>query len=183
MTTTYFTVMPSPVGRLTLVGEGERLVGIYFENTEVSAGPPAAWVRDERRLADAVRQLEEYFAGRRTRFDLPLAPRGTPFQRQVWDELLRIPYGETTSYGELARALGKPAASRAVGAANGRNPLSIVVPCHRVIGADGSMTGYGGEVRRKVVLLELEARVAAGLPPTALLAPDARRAQRDVVEP
>jgi len=104
-------------------------------------------------------QLQEYFAGKRTRFDLPLAPRGTAFQKAVWAALLRIPFGETASYGELARAIGKPSASRAVGAANGRNPLSIVIPCHRVIGADGSMTGYGGEISRKRILLDLEARV------------------------
>ena len=97
--------------------------------------------------------------GSRTSFDLPLAPRGTPFQRAVWAALLEIPFGETASYGELARAIGKPSASRAVGAANGRNPLSIVIPCHRVIGADGSMTGYGGEISRKRILLDLEARV------------------------
>jgi methylated-DNA-[protein]-cysteine S-methyltransferase len=175
---TYFTDMPSPVGRLTLVGENDELLGIYFENAALTT---ESWARDDGRLAGAVRQLDEYFAGRRTRFDLPLAPRGTPFQRAVWAQLLRIPFGETWSYGQLARAVGKPSASRAVGAANGRNPLSIVVPCHRVIGADGSMTGYGGEVRRKVKLLELEARVAGRQ--LSLLAADAGRVERDVVEP
>jgi methylated-DNA-[protein]-cysteine S-methyltransferase len=177
-TTTYFTVMPSPVGRLTLVGENDELVGIYFENVPLATD---AWVRDDRRLAGAVRQLEEYFAGTRARFELPLAPRGTAFQQAVWAQLLRIPFGETWSYGQLARAVGKPSASRAVGAANGRNPLSIVIPCHRVIGADGSMTGYGGEVRRKVKLLDLEARVAGRQ--LSLLAADAGRVERDVVEP
>jgi methylated-DNA-[protein]-cysteine S-methyltransferase len=175
---TYFTVMPSPVGRLTLVGENDELLGIYFENAALGT---EAWARDDRRLAGVVRQLDEYFAGARTRFELQLAPRGTAFQRAVWAQLLRIPFGETWSYGQLARAVGKPSASRAVGAANGRNPLSIVVPCHRVIGADGSMTGYGGEVRRKVKLLELEARVAGRQ--LSLLAADAGRVERDVVEP
>jgi len=105
-------------------------------------------------------QLQEYFAGRRTRFDLPLAPRGTAFQQAVWAQLLRIPFGATASYGDIARAIGKPAAVRAVGGANHRNPLSIVIPCHRVIGADGSLTGYGGEMHRKRALLALESRVA-----------------------
>ena len=155
---TYFTVTPSPVGRLTLVGENEQLVGIYFENAPLAAAPPDDWTRDDRRLASAVKQLDEYFAGSRTRFELPLAPRGTTFQQAVWAQLLRIPFGETWSYGQLAVAVGKPSASRAVGAANGRNPLSIVVPCHRVIGADGSLTGYAGGLPRKRWLLEHEAK-------------------------
>ncbi|HVZ71638.1 MAG TPA: methylated-DNA--[protein]-cysteine S-methyltransferase [Polyangia bacterium] len=156
---TSYSVVESPVGPLTLVAEGGDLVGVYFANASHAVDPPAAWKRDERRLRPVAAQLAEYFAGRRTRFDLPLAPRGTPFQRVVWDALLDIPFGETASYGELARAIGKPSASRAVGAANGKNPLSIVIPCHRVIGADGSMTGYGGEIPRKRALLALEARV------------------------
>jgi methylated-DNA-[protein]-cysteine S-methyltransferase len=157
---TSYAKVDSPVGRLTLVADGDDLVGVYFANAALAANaPPPGWVRDERRLRPAAAQLAEYFAGERTRFDLPLAPRGTPFQRAVWAALLAIPYGETTSYGELARGIGSPTASRAVGAANGRNPLSIVIPCHRVIGADGSMTGYGGEISRKRILLELEARV------------------------
>jgi methylated-DNA-[protein]-cysteine S-methyltransferase len=155
----YFSMVESPVGPLTLVGEGDELVGVYFANASVAAARPSGWVRDDGRLRPAAAQLGEYFAGRRTRFDLPLAPRGTAFQRAVWTALLEIPFGATASYGELARAIGKPAACRAVGAANGRNPLSIVIPCHRVIGADGSMTGYGGEIARKRTLLDLEARV------------------------
>ena len=151
---TTFTIIQSPVGPLTLVGEGEALVGLYFEN----APRPSEWVRDDRALPDARKQLDEYFAGRRTRFELPLSPRGTPFRQAVWDQLLRIPYGETATYGEIARAVGKPAASRAVGGANHHNPISIIIPCHRVIGADGSMTGYGGELHRKRALLALEAR-------------------------
>lgn len=152
--TTIFTLVQSPVGPLTLVGEGDALVGLYFQN----APRPTEWARDDRGLRDAAKQLDEYFAGKRTRFDLPLAPRGTPFRRAVWDQLLRIPYGETATYGEIARAVGKPAASRAVGGANHHNPISIIIPCHRVIGADGSMTGYGGEIHRKRLLLDLEAR-------------------------
>jgi methylated-DNA-[protein]-cysteine S-methyltransferase len=165
---TSFAQMESPVGLLTLVADGDDLVGVYFANALLAADPPSGWVRDERRVRPAIAQLAEYFAGQRTRFDLPLAPRGTPFQRAVWAALLEIPFGETSSYGQLARAIGKPSASRAVGAANGRNPLSIVIPCHRVIGADGSMTGYGGEISRKRVLLDLEARVRGGARPAQL---------------
>jgi methylated-DNA-[protein]-cysteine S-methyltransferase len=156
MTTTYTTVQ-SPVGPLTLVAEAGALVGLYFAN----APRAPEWVRDDGALPEARRQLEEYFAGKRTRFDVPLAPRGTPFRRAVWDQLLRIPYGETSTYGQIARALGKPEASRAVGGANHHNPISIIIPCHRVIGADGSLTGYGGELHRKQALLELESRQAA----------------------
>jgi len=159
---TWFTKVESPVGPLTLVADGDDLVGVYFANATVASASPPGWTADERRLRPAAAQLAEYFAGKRKRFDLPLAPRGTPFQRRVWNALLDIPFGETASYGELARAIGKPSASRAVGAANGRNPLAIVIPCHRVIGADGSMTGYGGEIARKRALLDLEARVRGG---------------------
>jgi methylated-DNA-[protein]-cysteine S-methyltransferase len=115
--------------------------------------------RDDRRLRPAAIQLREYFAGKRTRFELRLAPRGTAFQKAVWAALLRIPFGETASYGDIARAIGKPAASRAIGGANHRNPIAIVIPCHRVIGADGSLTGYGGGLDHKRLLLELESRV------------------------
>jgi methylated-DNA-[protein]-cysteine S-methyltransferase len=162
--TIVFSVMPSPVGRLTLVGEDEELVGLFFDRDPAGA-PRADWVRDDRRLGPAVAQLREYFAGRRTRFDLRLAPRGTPFQREVWAALGRIPFGGTASYGDIARAIGKPAASRAIGGANHRNPLAIVIPCHRVIGADGSMTGYGGGLDRKQQLLALEARVLSSSAP------------------
>jgi methylated-DNA-[protein]-cysteine S-methyltransferase len=117
------------------------------------------WQAAEEPFADVSRQLAEYFAGRRTVFDVPLAISGSPFQRRVWRALQDIPYGETISYGELARRIGVPSASRAVGVANGHNPISVIVPCHRVIGADGSLTGYGGGLERKRVLLELEAGV------------------------
>jgi methylated-DNA-[protein]-cysteine S-methyltransferase len=109
----------------------------------------------------AVEQLEQYFAGGRTRFDLSLVPPGTAFQKKVWAALLRIPFGETATYGEIARAVGRPDASRAVGGANHRNPIAIIIPCHRVIGANGSMTGYGGGLPRKRLLLDLEARVVS----------------------
>lgn len=154
--TTFFTTMPSPVGELVLTSDGEALTCVHMGETRIEP----AWVRDDARLADARRQLEEYFAGERREFTLPLAQGGTPFQRAVWAELVRIPYGETISYQELARRVGSPRASRAVGAANGKNPLGIVVPCHRVIGADGSLTGYAGGAERKQLLLELERRVA-----------------------
>jgi methylated-DNA-[protein]-cysteine S-methyltransferase len=115
-------------------------------------------IADAGRTAEVRRQLEEYFAGRRQEFDLPLSPRGTPFELSVWEELRRIPFGETRSYADVARALGKPAATRAVGRANGANPLPIVVPCHRVIGSNGSLTGFGGGLAAKARLLELEGR-------------------------
>jgi methylated-DNA-[protein]-cysteine S-methyltransferase len=167
----YFTIVSSPVGRLTLVGVDDSLVGLYFDDDPHAAPARAAARRDDRRLRAVTTALEEYFAGTRTTFDLPLAPVGSPFQRQVWEALRRIPFGETATYGQIARALGKPAASRAIGGANHRNPIAIIVPCHRVIGAAGSMTGYGGGLRRKRLLLELEARVAGsgqlGLPGAA----------------
>jgi methylated-DNA-[protein]-cysteine S-methyltransferase len=159
--TTSFAVVASPVGPLTLVQQGDDLVGLYFASGSSVAAPAADWIRDDRRLRPAAAQLAEYFAGKRTRFELSLAPRGSAFQKIVWAELQRIPFGETASYGDIARAIGKPAAFRAVGGANHRNPLSIVIPCHRVVGTDGSMTGYGGEIHRKRLLLDLESRVSA----------------------
>jgi len=170
-TATFFTTVSSPVGRLTLVAGGDHLVGLYFDDDPHAAESRAGATRDDRRLRTAATQLEEYFAGARTSFDLPLAPAGSAFQKKVWAALCRIPFGETATYGQIARAIGKPAASRAIGGANHRNPIAIIVPCHRVIGADGSMTGYGGGLRRKRLLLDLESRVAAsgqlGLPGAA----------------
>jgi methylated-DNA-[protein]-cysteine S-methyltransferase len=153
----YFTVMPTPIGDLTLTGDGRALTGVYMERHRHAPPVDPAAKRDRAPLADACRQLEEFFAGERTTFDLELNAAGSPFQRTVWDALTRIPYGETTSYGELARTIGHPDAPRAVGLANGRNPISIVVPCHRVIGASGKLTGYGGGLDRKRFLLDLEA--------------------------
>ena len=154
--------MPSPCGVLRLSTDEQGLRGIHFQGRGDHGPAPAGWVHDPAALAFAREALEEYFAGTRTAFDLPLHPLGTPFQLAVWRELARIPYGETISYGELARRVGDPGAARAVGAANGANPLPIVVPCHRVIGANGSLTGFGGGLPNKRLLLGLEARVARG---------------------
>ncbi|HSZ39138.1 MAG TPA: methylated-DNA--[protein]-cysteine S-methyltransferase [Trebonia sp.] len=158
-----YDIVDSPVGRVLLTGDSRALTGLYMMDsgghpTQVAPG----WTRSEADLAPAAAQLREYFAGERTEFDLPLAPSGTPFQLAVWEELARIPYGKTVSYGEVALALGKSLlASRAVGLANGRNPISIIVPCHRVIGADGSLTGYGGGLDRKDWLLRHEGALGA----------------------
>ena len=158
---TFFSTLDTPIGRLLFVArQPGSLSGIYMED---HAGAPlhdAAWVQDEARFADARRQLAEYFAGRRTAFDVPLSAEGTPFQRRVWDALIAIPFGETITYGELARRVGVANGSRAVGGANAKNPLSIVVPCHRVIGSDGSLTGYAGGESRKRWLIDFE-RVTA----------------------
>jgi methylated-DNA-[protein]-cysteine S-methyltransferase len=153
----YFTEITSPIGDLTLTSDGRALTGLYMNEHRHRPPLDPAAVRDAAPFEEARWQLSQYFAGERTAFDLELNPSGTPFQREVWQALTEIPYGETVSYGELARRLGRPAASRAVGLANGRNPISIVVPCHRVVGASGSLTGYGGGLERKRFLLELEA--------------------------
>ena len=155
----YWHEMKSPVGPLLLAGDGSHIKLIYFQSGPRARRPERTWVADPRPFEAAVAQLTEYFSGERKTFDLALAPEGTGFQRTVWQSLTRIPYGETISYGELARRIGKPQASRAVGLANGANPLPIVVPCHRVIGADGSLTGFGGglDIKRKLLALEREA--------------------------
>jgi methylated-DNA-[protein]-cysteine S-methyltransferase len=152
-----FTAIESPIGRLLLTSDETALTGLYMEPSR-KAQSTDGWIEDISvpPLAAAVRQLTEYFAGTRRVFDLPLRPQGTAFQQRVWRELTEIPYGETWSYGELAKRIDKPSASRAVGLANGRNPISILVPCHRVIGADGSLTGYGGGLDRKRWLLAHE---------------------------
>jgi methylated-DNA-[protein]-cysteine S-methyltransferase len=152
----FFSTTSSPVGDLTLVGDGEALSGLYMTDHRHRPPLPQDARRDDPAFEDARRQLGEYFAGERTRFSLPLRMEGTDFQRAVWRGLLDIEYGETISYGELAHRIGRPGASRAVGLANGRNPVSIVVPCHRVIGSAGSLTGYGGGMERKRFLLDLE---------------------------
>jgi len=154
--------MPSPVGRLRLVADPHGLREIWFETGRHTREAAAHWMRDRARLAFARAQLDDYFAGRRHVFELPLHPLGTPFQCTVWRALADIPYGATTSYGELARRIGQPKAVRAVGAANGRNPLPIVLPCHRVIGSDGSLTGFGGGLPVKRFLLAMEDRYAHG---------------------
>ena len=167
---------PSPIGPLLIAASERGLRALYMRaHRHVPDALPANWRPAEPRdgpqgaiLARAVAQLDEYFAGTRTTFDLPLDVEGSPFQRTVWDGLCGIGYGETISYGTLAERIGNPKAVRAVGLANGRNPVSIVVPCHRVIGADGSMTGYGGGIDRKVFLLALEARSRADRPQSEL---------------
>ena len=163
---TTFTRFPSPLGELVLTASDTALTGVHFPTSR--HGPPLHEVEQRTGaeddghgsasalLARARHQLEEYFARTRTSFDLPLAAPGTTFQRQVWDLLRTIPYGTTTSYGELARRLGDPRATRAVGAANGKNPIPIIVPCHRVVGARGELTGFGGGLDRKRWLLEHE---------------------------
>jgi methylated-DNA-[protein]-cysteine S-methyltransferase len=163
-----YAVVDSRIGELLLVGDGQALTGIEFDPD--GAGPPrragrparagSDRVADRAALADAVEQLQAYLAGELTVFDLPVALGGSDFQQRVWRQLAEIPYGHTTSYGELAARLGRPGASRAVGLANGRNPLPIVLPCHRVVGASGALTGYGGGLDRKRWLLGLEQRQA-----------------------
>jgi methylated-DNA-[protein]-cysteine S-methyltransferase len=160
-----YTHVESPIGPLLLAADGRGLSEIHFPVHGRPAAPRPGWHSDRAPLRETIRQLERYFAGSLRQFDLPLAPQGTPFQLDVWRALLRIPYGSTISYGELARGIGRPAASRAVGAANGRNPLPIVVPCHRVIGADGSMTGFGGGIAIKRALLDLERGAALPFAP------------------
>jgi methylated-DNA-[protein]-cysteine S-methyltransferase len=159
-TTTTRTV-ESPVGPLTLTARDGLLSGLHMQDQRHAPAPSPQWRRDEDGFEEVVAQLEAYFAGTLTGFDVPLALAGTDFQRRVWAALREIPYGETISYGELARRVGSPGAARAVGLANGRNPVGIIVPCHRVIGADGSLTGYGGGLPRKVWLLEHETAHAA----------------------
>lgn len=148
----------SPVGPLTLHSDGAALTGVEFDNPKHPLAPSPPGEDDV--LAEARRQLDAYFAGRLRAFSLPTRAKGTAFQQRVWAELAKIPFGVTRSYGALAAAIGNPNASRAVGLANGRNPISIVVPCHRVIGANGALTGFGGGVDRKHFLLELEQRQA-----------------------
>jgi methylated-DNA-[protein]-cysteine S-methyltransferase len=152
----------SPLGRLSLVAEGGLLRALHMDDPAApeaapSAGEPPADRGDEALLDEAVAQLEAWLVGQRRAFDLPLGPQGTPFQLRVWAALQAIPFGETLSYGALARRLGDPLLSRAVGAANGQNPIGILIPCHRVIGADGSLTGYAGGLERKRWLLDFEA--------------------------
>ena len=151
-----FDYFESPVGELLLTSDGQVLTGLHFAGPE-PADPGPDCPRDPAPFDQVREQLAAYFTGRLRAFNLPLEPQGTPFQRRVWSELRRIPFGETISYGELARRIGQPGASRAVGRANGQNPIAVIVPCHRVIGANGSLTGFGGGMDRKRWLLEHEA--------------------------
>ncbi len=153
----FYTSIESPIGELLLLGDGHALRGLYMQEGRKPVKIAPRWERSETSFADVRRQLREYFAGERTTFDaLPLVLDGAPFERQVWRALQEIPYGETASYGEIARRVGQPGAARAVGLANGRNPIGVIVPCHRVIGANGDLVGYGGGLERKRLLLELE---------------------------
>ena len=150
-----YSIHDAPGGPLLLAVDADgALIRLHFAHDSMPVGDD--WVHDDAALAPVVAQLDEYFAGTRTEFDLPIRLRGTPFQVEVWEQLRRIPFGETISYGELARRVHRPEAARAVGSANGQNPVAIVVPCHRVIGADGSLTGFGGGLAWKERLLELE---------------------------
>lgn len=155
-----YTMFESPVGLVVVTAAGGRITSISLRDPDVPPRPGPDRVRDDDALARARAELEAYFAGTLRDFTLPLGPEGTPFQRRVWDALTRIPYGETTTYGEIAASLGIPSASRAVGAAIGRNPIAIVIPCHRVIGRNGSLTGYAAGIERKRWLLAHESEVA-----------------------
>jgi methylated-DNA-[protein]-cysteine S-methyltransferase len=149
---TLYDTIDTPIGALLLAGDGRELSAV-----RIDGAPGAGWRRDAAPFREAAAQLRAYFAGELRDFDLPLAPRGTDFQRRVWSALREIPYGQTIAYAELAAAVGRPRAARAVGAANGRNPIAVVIPCHRVIGSGGALTGYGGGLARKRLLLDLEA--------------------------
>jgi methylated-DNA-[protein]-cysteine S-methyltransferase len=155
METLQYRIVDSPVGTLTLAGRDDRLRHLRMVDQTYEPSHEG-WMADDSAFADAVAQLEAYFAGELIEFELDLELMGTDFQRRVWAALLTIPYGETRSYGEIALQIGSPGGSRAVGLANGHNPVGIIVPCHRVIGANGSLTGYGGGIHRKKSLLEME---------------------------
>lgn len=160
MATTLYSLLDSPIGELLLTGDGTSVTAIWMLSHRSEWKQTQTLRRDDGALGSTRAQLTAYFAGERFDFDLPLAPAGTSFQRKVWNALCEIPYGATISYGEMARRIGQPTAARAVGLANGSNPLPIVVPCHRVIGADGSLTGFGGGIERKRWLLAHERRFA-----------------------
>jgi methylated-DNA-[protein]-cysteine S-methyltransferase len=160
----FYCHVESPIGRLLLTSDGESLTGLYMGAPSKSPEMSSDWTSDldAAPLPQAAQQLEEYFAGKRRNFDLPLKLQGTEFQRRVWTQLTQIPFGETLSYGQLAQRLDNPKGSRAVGLANGRNPIAVIVPCHRVIGADGSLTGFGGGIPRKQWLLAHEGQFGSG---------------------
>ncbi|MCH9668211.1 MAG: methylated-DNA--[protein]-cysteine S-methyltransferase [Actinomycetia bacterium] len=158
-----YRTVDSPIGKLTLAGAAGRIRHLRMVD-QTHEPDRTGWQPDDTAFAEAVEQLEEYFGGQRTEFELELELLGTPFQRRVWSALLTIPYGQTRSYGQIASQLDAPGASRAVGLANGRNPIGIIVPCHRVIGANGSLTGYGGGLNRKQALLDLETGKSSTIP-------------------
>ena len=152
----FYSHIASPIGPLLLAADDSGLQQILFPSNGKAAVPESNWQESSTSLRETVRQIEAYFSGQLETFDIALAPKGTPFQQKVWTELRSIPYGETISYGELARRIGNPNASRAVGLANGSNPIPIIIPCHRVIGSNGKLTGYGGGLPIKEKLLALE---------------------------
>ena len=154
----HYCLTPSVLGNVLLVANGDALCGVYFDDQKYLPSVDPAWQEDEDTavLRAAHNQLDQYFAGLRKHFELPLAPNGTPFQRAVWNAIAQVPWGETLTYAELAARAGHPGSARAAGAATGRNPLSIIVPCHRIVGSDGSLTGYAGGLDRKQTLLALE---------------------------
>lgn len=154
-----YTTIPSPIGPLLLTGDGESLQGLSMQGGRNPVPIDLRWQRDDDAFADVRQQLQQYFGGLRRSFELDLKLAGNPFERTVWQALQEIPYGTSTSYGALAEKIGHPTAARAVGTANGRNPIAVVVPCHRVIGADGTLTGFAGGLWRKRFLLDLEAGV------------------------
>jgi methylated-DNA-[protein]-cysteine S-methyltransferase len=154
----FYTRIESPVGELLLAADAQGLRQVSFESSKRAASVLPDWSEDEAPFAETIRQLQAYFRGELKAFDLPLAPEGTEFQLLVWNSLRKIPYGETISYGQLAQNIGNPKAVRAVGLANGCNPIPIIIPCHRVIGSDGSLTGFGGGLPNKKKLLALESR-------------------------
>lgn len=159
----YYCYFETPIGELLLAGEANALTMIGFPKGSMRRDPEDDWIYKEEPFVEVRRQLAEYFAGERKEFDVPLALEGTDFQVSVLEALQRIPYGETTSYGAIAKQIGRPKAVRAVGAANGRNPIPIIVPCHRVIGSSGDLTGFGGGLDTKAELLRLEAENSGGL--------------------
>ncbi len=168
ISTILYTTHPSPLGELLLIGNGESLTGLYMQTQKYARAVQDGWKHDAKPFRAVAAQLDAYFAGELRTFDLPLALRGTDFQRTVWRALREVEFGTTTTYGELARRIGSPNAPRAVGLANGHNPIGIIVPCHRIIGANGSLTGYGGGIERKRWLLAHEARWSSGLAPAVI---------------
>lgn len=156
MSVTHYMEIDSPIGKLLLVGDHDRLSGLYMQDGERPFRIGRDWLPAAAPFESVTAQLHEYFAGRRSAFEVRLALRGSPFQRLVWQALLRIPHGQTTTYGEIAKRVGRPAEARAVGWANASNPVAVIVPCHRVVGADGTLTGYAGGLERKRLLLDLE---------------------------
>ena len=158
-TNVFYTTLASPIGELLLTGDGVALHRLSMQEGRHPIPIDPRWERREQAFGHVISQLSEYFDGTRQSFDVPLSLDGNQFELRVWERLRQIPYGETVSYGEIAREIGQPTAARAVGLANGRNPVAVIVPCHRVIGADGTLTGYGGGLERKRFLLDLESGV------------------------